>query len=280
MLSAGIMQVGFLDDVRTTGKVVIDADTVRVLGEQDQEFRRADLLSITAGVPKEINFWSGKVTMGMNVRSGNLDQVESNAHVVIKRRTVENRMVFDYIANFNSTDNVEVANNHRASYKWDKFITNRIFWSPVLLEYFRDPFQNIGSRTTLGVGLGYQLIDSPRTDWDVTGGPAYQETRFDDVVAGEPDSETTGALTIGTLLDIEMTDGIDFVYTYRFQLTNEASGSYNHHMVASFETEWTSVLDFDVSLVWDRTQDPRKDSNGIIPEQDDFRLIVGLGIDF
>jgi hypothetical protein len=51
-------------------------------------------------------------------------------------------------------------------------------------------------------------------------------------------------------------------------------------MVAAFETELTRWLDFDVSFVWDRIQDPQPNSDGTKPEQDDFYLIVGLGIEF
>ena len=42
----------------------------------------------------------------------------------------------------------------------------------------------------------------------------------------------------------------------------------------------TSMLDFDITLVWDPTHDPRANSDGTFPEQDDFRLTFGLGIDF
>jgi hypothetical protein len=51
-------------------------------------------------------------------------------------------------------------------------------------------------------------------------------------------------------------------------------------MLGSFETEITSLLDFDVTLVWDRIQRPRPDEDGIVPEQDDFRLTVGLTFDW
>ena len=80
----------------------------------------------------------------------------------------------------------------------------------------------------------------------------------------------------GTTADWEMTKMIDFDGIYRFQLTNEESGSYNHHLRAGFETEWTSHIDFDVSFVWDYIKDPRPDSLDITPEQSDVRLTVGL----
>ena len=136
------------------------------------------------------------------------------------------------------------------------------------------------ARWTLGFGAGYQLIDSPKVDWDVSGGPAYQENRFSDVVLGESDSESTPALVVGTSADWDITKNVEFDALYRFQLVNELSGKYNHHMVVSFETDITRLIDFDVSWIWDRIQDPRPDSDGVIPEQDDFRTTVGLTFDF
>jgi hypothetical protein len=83
-----------------------------------------------------------------------------------------------------------------------------------------------------------------------------------------------------THFNTELTKTVDFDFLYNFQILNEASGTYNHHMVATFETELTRWLDFDVSFVWDRTQDPQPDADGTEPKQDDFYLIVGLGIEF
>jgi hypothetical protein len=34
------------------------------------------------------------------------------------------------------------------------------------------------------------------------------------------------------------------------------------------------------SFVWDRVQEPRPESSGVVPEKDDYRLIVGVGFDF
>ena len=73
---------------------------------------------------------------------------------------------------------------------------------------------------------------------------------------------------------------MDFDFIYNLQIVNERSGSYNHHLVAAIETEITSYLDFDVSFVWDRTQTPQPDADGMVPEQDDYYLIFSVGIDF
>jgi hypothetical protein len=45
------------------------------------------------------------------------------------------------------------------------------------------------------------------------------------------------------------------------------------------ETELTTWLDVDLSFVWDRLQNPTPESDGTVPKQDDFYVILGLGID-
>jgi hypothetical protein len=68
-------------------------------------------------------------------------------------------------------------------------------------EYYTDPFQNLARPLTGGVG--YDLIDRPKLEWNITAGPA-----------------------------------------------------------------------------WDRTAKPKVGVDGVQPKPDDFRLVVGLGVDF
>ena len=248
-------------------------------GDTTQEFKKDEVLTITAGAPKEINFWSMKVFAGIILRSGNSDVREINVQANFKRRTIHNRIAIDFIANQNTTESVEVSNNQRANLTWDKFLTDRFFVKPVFAEFLRDPFQNIDLRATIGAGFGYQLIDLPKVDWEISGGPGYQNTRFDSFSPGNPESEDTPALVVGTTADWDITKWMEFDGSYRAQFVNEQSGTYNHHLVASFETDITSLIDFDVSFIWDRIQDPRPDQAGIVPDQDDFRTTIGLTFD-
>jgi putative salt-induced outer membrane protein YdiY len=279
--SSQVMNVGFLNDVTAVGLLIVEGDRVTVVGEEEtQEFRRADVLTITAGPPKEINFWSMKLFFGLVLRSGNSDIREVNTQANIKRRTVKNRVTIDLIGNENTTEGVQTSDNQRASASWDKFISKRFFLKPVWGEYFRDPFQNIGSRVTLGVGAGYQLFDKPKVEWDVSGGPAYQETRFDSVEPDSPTAESTPAFAVGTVASWDITKWLEFDGNYSFQVINEKSGTYTHHLVASFESDITKWIDFDVSWIWDRIQNPTPAADGTVPEQDDYRTAVGLTFEF
>jgi len=278
--TAQIMQVRFLGEVDAIGKLYVNGEIIRLIGDTEQAFDRAGIVSIASGVPKESNYWSGKISLGGNVRRGNTNVVEWSTSAKVQRRTVYSRLLFDYMANYNRTESIDVAENQRLSGVWDKFITDRFFWSVVFAEYFRDPFQNIAHQATLGSGIGYTLKDTARTDWSVGGGPAAQYRRFDSVEEGTPISETTPALVANTSYSLEMTSWLDYDFDYRFQITNKRTGRYNHHLVTGFETEVTSLLDFDITFVWDRIKYPRPDAEGNVPESDDFRLIVALGFEF
>jgi len=71
---------------------------------------------------------------------------------------------------------------------------------------------------------------------------------------------------VGTAYDNEITGSLDFNLTYRVTITNEESGRYIHRFVTGFDVEMTSLLDFNIGLVWDRIQEPRPDSDGVVPE--------------
>ncbi len=278
--SAQTVQVAFEDDVIAIGKLLVEGDRIRVMGEKDFESTRSLVLSITAGAPKEKNYWSGKFGAGLNVRTGNTEQTEYNANAHFMRRTPKNRINFDYLGGFSENAGATIADNQRASADWNRFLSKRFYISPVYGEYYRDPFQNIGSRWTLGTGLGFQIVDTSKVKWNIDGGIAYQTTKFDDVLEGESTSANTPALMFGTRYDNEITGWMDYFFDYQFHIVNEESGTYTHHLHTGFEFELFGDFDFDVAIVWDRIQDPRQNSDGGYPEQDDFRTIFSLGFSF
>jgi len=250
------------------------------MGEQDQNFPKADVLSITAGEPKEINYWDFYASLDANYRTGNTEQTEMSSKAEVRRRTVKSRVVADWFATYNVTDDEDTADNQRLSGNWDLFLSKRFFITPVFAEWYRDPFQNISSRYTLGVAVGYDIIDTSKIEWTVSAGPAYTYTKFDDVLEGDPTDDSTGAFILGTVYDHEITKKLDFRFDYRATFTNETSGKYLHHLLTSLEFELTSILDFDITWVWDRIEEPRQNSDGTFPEQDDYRLSFMLGLDF
>ena len=263
------------------GFLQVSGGKVFLTVEQGQvEFPRDRLVAIVPGAVREIDYWTAKITFGVTFTRGNTKQTQWQTISNIKRRTVKTRLMVDWLGNFSETEGVETVNNQRLNYKFDVFRTRKLFLRPIFGEFFRDPFSNVKFRYTVGTGLGYDIIDTAKTEWTVSGGPAYRKTRFESVQAGQNDSESTPALEIETRFEIELTRRLDFSLRYSFQIVNEESGTYTHNLVTGFSTELTRWLDLDFTFVWDRIQDPQPASDGTVPERDDFYYTIGLGIEF
>jgi hypothetical protein len=265
-----------------SGMVRIDETNVWIIDYEGETnvFERATLVSVVEGAPKEINYWSFKLGAGVTVQKGNVNQSDFNLNARIQRRTTANRFNLDYLGVSTVIDDVETANNHRVTANFDVFVSRRFFIRPIFAEYNRDQFKNINHQGLVGTGVGYTLIDTSRTEWDVFGGAAYQYTRFTSVLPGEDPAAQTPAFVAGTVYDTELTKWMDLYTKYTLNLLNQRSGTYTHHAKVGLEIELTSILDFDISAIWDRTQTPQERDDGSVPEQDDFRFTLGLSLDF
>lgn len=275
-----VLNVRPVSGASAVGRVVMNKGKMTVLGDQTTVFTQGEILTLTAGIPKERNYWSGEASGNFNIESGNTDKQDFNVNVLAQRRTAEQRFTGEYIGNYDKTDGEETKNNHRVTGDWDRFITDRFFWKPIFAEYYRDKFQNIEHRITLGPGVGYQVIDTAKTSWRVSGGPAYTQTWFDEVAAGEDDNSSSAALVGKTRFDHELTDDIDLWYDYRFLVASQDTGGYSHRMEVGVAFDITGDLDLRASYIWDYVSDPVENSEGATPENTDTQLLLGVGYSF
>jgi len=274
--SHDLISVGFTDLSTKTGLLRLQNGKVYIDGE---EFDRSKLMTLIAGEQTESNYWSSKISLGANLRSGNTDQVDFSAIANAHRRTTESRFNLDYLGNYSKSEGLNNINNHRLNAYFDWYISKQFYLRPIFAEIYLDPIKNIQYKNTLGFGLGYDIVDTPKSNWSLTGGPAYTFTKFDNVAIDESEDDGSTALVVDTAFDTEITDDIDFNTLYRVQYGNEKSGGYTHHALAGISIELTDMFDLDLSLVWDHTNKPQIDSSGAIPKQNDYQFIVGFGID-
>ncbi len=292
--SSRVVQVGFEKRDPAVGRMYMDGDSVTITGDAGEiQFDRSEILTIIVGEPREISYWSGYANIGGNIRSGNTDQLDYTGRLGAMRRSLRSRIRFDYLGNITrveieredppgtiQTITEETSNNHLATLGWDYFLSKRLFVNVIGAEWYRDPFKNITNRYTLTVGLGYQIIDTSRTSWDVTLGPAWLSTQSESVAPDQDDTTDNAAARLGTSFDHEITGNIDFYALYNAMFTDEESGTYLHHFDTGLDFDLVGNLDFTIAWVWDRVQDPRRLEDGTMPEQDDYKFIFGLGWDF
>lgn len=277
----GSYTVGVAGVGSARGELKVDGQRVLVtVAGRQTEFDRARLFTITESADRELDRWSADVTFGLDIRSGNTDIVEYNMLAGLERRTERSRLLLDYIGNFNETEREEVANNHRVNVSYDLFSGRRFFWRPIIGQYYRDVIQNIRHQGTVETGFGYELLDTPRTDWEITGSLGVNFVNFVSVEEGQASDNSSPAISFGTDFDTEVTAWLDYLFLFNMTFFDEESGRYQHHLLTTLSSDLIGNFDLDVSFVWDRTAKPRPRADGTVPEKDDYRLIVGLGYDF
>lgn len=249
-------------------------------GEEERTYSRKEVVSIAAGVERERDFWSGSISLGVTARGGNTETVDSTTMINVKRRKAASRFIADYIGNFSEAGDTETANNHRLTGTYDWFLTTRLYWRIVGLQYYRDPFSNIDNQYSIGTAMGYDLIRGPRVEWDASVGGGYQRQDFVSVIAPEDPSVDTPFFLASTVYDWEVTSSVDFLADYSFRILNDVSGTYTHHALAKVSTEFIGDLDLDVTLIWDYIQTPQAKDDGTVPHQSDYQLVFSLAYDF
>jgi putative salt-induced outer membrane protein YdiY len=281
LYSPRLKSVRFDTRGNSSGWLLITTNEVRVFSETaTNTYPRRELLAITPTGNKELNNWSGKLIAGLTFRSGNTKEIEYNAHGTIERRTPSTRLTLDYLGNFSEINGTQTEDNQRATGNFDYFLSRRLFLRVPFVEYYRDPFQNLDQRLTVGGGVGYDLVHNRRVEWEVSAGPAFQRNWYSSVETNQSQTAEAVALTLGSRFDWEVTKRIDFILEFRGQFSDRETGNNSLHNVATLEFEIHKRLNLDISFIWDRIGSPKTESNGTTPFTDDFRLTLGVGIDF
>jgi putative salt-induced outer membrane protein YdiY len=262
------------------GAVVVSNDVVIVEGIEPLRLPRDDLTGITPGGKTGIKNWSGKVSAGLNLQSGNTKETTVNVSSELARRTPATELLLDYFGNYSEVNDRQNANNDRVDATYDIRLDRHWFVRPVQWEYFHDPLANIKARATAGVALGYTIFNQNGLEWWVAAGPSYQYTQFETVETNRSTSVNTPAASLQSKFEVDITKRLDLILSYRGTATSEEAGRYTHHAVTTFEFEIKHHLDLDVSFIWDYLQHPQAEDSGKIPQQSDFLLTVGLGASF
>ena len=285
--SAGPQAVGYEDisvgsaPITAYGQLTLIGNTATIgSGPDATVIKRDQIITLAKGTQKEIDLWSGEISIGANVQRGNSNLSDASIYMLARRRSSVTRFYADYRGQFSRTNDVETSNSHRINSYYDTFRTSRLYWRVLYAEYFRDRFQNIQNQLTIGTGLGYDLIRSPKTEWDVSAGVGALYKQAVSVEPGEDAANTAPALTLGTLLDTEINSRVDFLFNYRVQITNEENGKYISHLVTTLSTDITGNLDMDLTFIWNRTEKPRPAADGTIPKQDDYGMTIAISYEF
>jgi len=262
-----------------TGTLEMRNGVVRIdTGTEVVEVRRQDVVGILPGKGEELGFWSGKASLGLSARAGNTEQVDLTMRAEVRRQTALTRFKTSYTGEISTVNNDTTANSHRVPATFDVFLTRRFFVTVPGFEYYTDEFQNIQSRFTAGLGLGYEVIDNSWLMWEVGGGAAYQYTSFESVATGDPIAHDA-ALVASTELDFDLPRGLEWDNMYKLQLVVTDLDKTSHHAESTLSLDVWGPLELDVTFMFDRVEKPVPDADGDVPKSNDYRFTVGLSIE-
>jgi hypothetical protein len=269
-------------DVKQGFLKVKEGHLILISGGTEKHYPLSELLSITSSSDDRKELWDGKVSLGIDVNSGNANQLDYLATAYVERRTPFTRFRVDFTYSYSKSsfgdESTVVADTSRLTAYLDWFYSRKVFFRVFDYEHFTDLLQNIDSRDTVGLSVGYHLIDNKRLQWDVTIGPSYQQTAYYNT--SEESNQQSGVVALGTLFDFNISSRVDFIIDYQIQFVEKKSGKRNSHVKTGFEFELYKDFDLDFSFYLDRVAEPVSAVNTAPPQSNDYRLVLGLAYDF
>jgi putative salt-induced outer membrane protein YdiY len=272
-----------LQDLETTHTGTIAMREGRIAINEAGEihtFDRNQILAIIPSNQRELNLWSARASAGFSYRSGNTDQSDITGRMKLGREGRNTRLGIEYNGAYGSLNDEKNTNNHRGRSNLDYFLTRDLFLTPAAFEVFSDEFQNVSYRLTPAAGFGYYLVRRPALEWQARLWGGYQHTRFDSAFPGDSKTADNGAIIFSTVLDSDLNSRVDLILEYQVQVIAPDTDQTNHHTAATLEIELFSPIDLDLNFVWDRIEDPETEASGKTPDSNDFRVSVGLAIEY
>lgn len=165
-----------------SGKVIPSEDgTLKLVAEDDLfETKPIPLTNITAINPV-IEDGKAKIRGGINVGAasftGNTDKKSFHADAEVIARSKNNRVTLGGALDWGEDDGTESTNNGIAYGKYDHFISDK-WYAYANTSFEMDRFQDLDLRTTLGGGMGYQFIETDRTQLSFEAGPSFVNENY------------------------------------------------------------------------------------------------------
>ena len=78
----------------------------------------------------------------------------------------------------------------------------------------------------------------------------------------------------------DLTKWVEFDFLYNLFVGVPSFGQTNHHSESVFSIDLFGPVDLDFTFVFDRQEDPQREDDDDDVKKNDFRSIVGLGVDF
>jgi hypothetical protein len=270
----------FTDGTDLVGPAMINEEFVTIQTVDGIVTRpRVELQAIIEHVRRERNYWSTILRAGLTGNAGNTENLTFNAYWQLVREDTLTRAAITYDGTFGTASRAEVANRHLAGGDVDIFVHPIIYVKALTGQLLYDKFQNIRLRATPAAGVGLHLITTYIVNWDLEFAPAgYQYLSLLDPAATVEDPQSDGYMMFRMFADLDFTDDIQLLLEWRTNLVYTTIGNTNHVGSLDFSLRVTTILYFNTSFLYLRTEDPFPRSDGSVPKKNDGQIVVGISL--
>ncbi len=221
--------------------------------------------------------WLGSVGLSTSLSSGNTDTRTTLLNADMARKTAASKTSVLAYMNHGSAEGITSANRKGILGQYDYNITSRVYgYGRAGLE--SDKIKDLSSRTSLGMGLGYHVIDNDRTTFDLYAGLGHSKDKYSmlHTIGNKTDrSFNRMELVAGESSAHKLTDTVRI--KQKFELFNGLTGdkAKRYEFSAGLEVALAKRMTLNVGLM--------RQHNGTVPagiKKNDTQLFTGVNVGF
>ena len=213
--------------------------------------------------------WTGQASVGWTSSSGNTDNDNKSLSVSGERRTDKGRATAGADLAKGRHASTTTEDWFKSSAKYDYFLAPK-WYGFINGRYETDKIALLDSRTLVGGGGGYQVLDSDKTHFSLEGGLAEQREQY---ATGSGKSDLTGQ--VGYKLDHQFTETVKLVHDLTYFPSTDDVSDYYLTTTAEVRANFTKSMYGSFKTIFSRDASPAPGRGN-----SDIKLILGVGIGF
>jgi putative salt-induced outer membrane protein YdiY len=253
------------------GRFAIEGDEAT----KAQEFAIADIVSINPP-PKPIPKWTGDISIGVTSTHGNTKTEMVSANANFSKRTEKDRTTIstDYAKGEqedpDTGETVTIEDWWRAKGKYDYFFSKKMY-GYIDGRYEKDAVAELDRRTIIGVGGGYQWVESENMNFSSEFGLASLYEKYDN----QTDSNSEISLQLGYNFDKKLRKNIKFVHDMTYYPALDKFSDYYLTTTAGVRADFTEMFFVTAKAILNYDATP-----AIGAHKTDVKYFFGLGYRF
>jgi len=251
-----------VEDEKTAAASAPAPKDVIVTVRNDEEQQKYDMEMGRMAHPKFYYFWSGLIDTGLALTRGNSETASYNVAMKAVRETPRDKLTIfgTYIFANNSSipPTVTTANSLDTGVLGDWNFSPRGFVF-ALADFQTNELQHLDLRKVFGGGLGYHVIKTPDTTFDIFGGATYDRDSFGAYQLTNPtpppaftlvpeDVKDSGEGLFGEEFDKKFSKRTTLTERFSFYPNLTSTGDYRFQLDANVATQLNSWLSWHVTL--------------------------------